>query len=766
MDKYPKAVSKHLTKILLEQMNNSIYKINLKNSFNLGFFFKIKYDNENIPILMTSNQILNEMENNKIDISLNNENKKIEYKEIIYKNNDLVMLTIKEKYIKDINYLELDNSLYEDNTEILYQDESIYIIHLDKIKKDISVSYGLVNYINNFDIKYSCNIQSDIGISPIFNLSNNKIIGIHNCSSILYNQGINMKNLIKEFIKHYKIEKLGNKKYLKTKGDNEIDICIDVDNFKDKEKIYFLDNYEYKDNKGISHFHDNLKELNKINTELYINKIKYDYEKYFVPKNIGEYNIKLKFNINLSNCSYMFAGCDKIKSINFIKFTTKYIKNMKYMFAECKNLRNIDLFLFNTKNVNNLDHIFYECKNLRNLDLSSFNIENVEDVGYMFYGCEKLMNIDFSFLNNENVYDITDMFRGYNNLNFIPFRNKNFTNISTEIINYGCEYVFEFKSVIKTKNKENYLLNKIKSIKYLENKGDLIRLGNKIILFKDEEYYVINLIKINEGNDIKTDYLIIEYDINDVNSFKEAEIFCKKINNIYQNKSIYLIGINFNDKKINIPKIQFENLNNINHISISSNNDKDIKTILNNLSLNLKKFEIPCSNTFKVFILAGVPYVGKTNLIDRIVWNKFESKTMPSTGFDYSSKKIILKSGKEIMLQLWEYDSKEWNRNKVSYNIKYADCLMFLYDVTDKDSFKNLKDYYKSIKKEFEKIKLIYLIGNKIDLIFNNEKERQIRKEEAIKYANENNFIFYETSCKENIGIKEIYSDLIKKIKA
>ena len=35
MDKYPKAVSKHLTKILLEQMNNSIYKINLKNSFNL-----------------------------------------------------------------------------------------------------------------------------------------------------------------------------------------------------------------------------------------------------------------------------------------------------------------------------------------------------------------------------------------------------------------------------------------------------------------------------------------------------------------------------------------------------------------------------------------------------------------------------------------------------------------------------------------------------------------------------------------------------------
>ena len=46
-------------------------------------------------------------------------------------------------------------------------------------------------------------------------------------------------------------------------------------------KIYFLDNYEKEDEKGLKYFHDNLKELNEFNTELYINyKSKYLIFKY------------------------------------------------------------------------------------------------------------------------------------------------------------------------------------------------------------------------------------------------------------------------------------------------------------------------------------------------------------------------------------------------------------------------------------------------------------------------------------------------------
>ena len=37
------------------------------------------------------------------------------------------------------------------------------------------------------------------------------------------------------------------------------------------------------------------------------------YEKYFRPKKEGEYKIELRFNINLTDCSYMFSGCENIK---------------------------------------------------------------------------------------------------------------------------------------------------------------------------------------------------------------------------------------------------------------------------------------------------------------------------------------------------------------------------------------------------------------------------------------------------------------------
>ena len=72
-------------------------------------------------------------------------------------------------------------------------------------------------------------------------------------------------------------------------------------------KYIFLDNYKYVDNKGIEHFHDNLKELNELNTQLYINNNKEKYKKYFELKKEGEYIIKLKFDNNIKDCSHMFA---------------------------------------------------------------------------------------------------------------------------------------------------------------------------------------------------------------------------------------------------------------------------------------------------------------------------------------------------------------------------------------------------------------------------------------------------------------------------
>jgi len=130
-----------------------------------------------------------------------------------------------------------------------------------------------------------------------------------------------------------------------------MDILVKVEKDDINKKIYFLDNfddYDYKNN--IKHSYNHLDKLNNKNTELYINNIKNEYNKYIIPKVEGKYKIKLMFNIFLTGCSYMFAKCNNILQINFICFNTKYIKTMIRMFSHCYNLNNLDLSSFDTKN--------------------------------------------------------------------------------------------------------------------------------------------------------------------------------------------------------------------------------------------------------------------------------------------------------------------------------------------------------------------------------------------------------------------------------
>jgi len=378
MEDYPKSVTKKCTQTILAQMsNNFIYKIQEKDgNFSNGFFCHIKYQSKKIPVAIINKYIIKD---DIINILINNDIKKIKLGKTIIIDDEynISIIEIEKNRDNNINYLELDNSIYENDSELNYYKESIYIINYNN-EKDISVTYGMVDDINKSQLIYTGNIDLNSHGLPIFNLSNNKIIGIHINKSKYYNKGIFFKYI--EMFNKYK---------------NEIDIKIDVKKEYINHKIYFLDNYNEE---------DNFKELNRNNTKLYINNKIYEYKKYFIPEKEEEYNIKLKFNINLNDCSYMFAGCTNIKEIKFISFNTKNVNNMSYMFYNCNNINNLDLYSFNTKNVNNMSYMFYNCYNLNNLDLSSFNTKNVNNIGFIFCGCNNLKDIYSLFYGRNEIY--------------------------------------------------------------------------------------------------------------------------------------------------------------------------------------------------------------------------------------------------------------------------------------------------------------------------------------------------------------------------
>ena len=379
MTDYIKPISKQCTKEISYQMENTFYKLqNNEEKNQIGFFCYIKFGGRDIPVLI-ANYFMEEEEPNEINISINDINKTIELGDVRFKSREynITIIEIKEIERNEINFLKFDDILYEKDREKLYYEDLIYIIHYSN-KDNVFISYSKIDCINESKIIYKSEIDFKNKLAIIFNLSNNKIIGLHKKSLNNYNKGIFFNLIIKGFLTKYK------KKYNK-QFKNSIEILIKVEKDDIKKDIYFLDNkiYDVQEKVYIC-THDNLKELNEDNTELLINNNNYKYKKFFVPEKEGEYNIKLTFKNYLIDCSYMFTGCENIVKINFTNFETKYVKKMNWMFNGCINLKYINLISFDTKNVVDMSFMFLECKNLLDLNLYFFNTKNVTTMRSMF----------------------------------------------------------------------------------------------------------------------------------------------------------------------------------------------------------------------------------------------------------------------------------------------------------------------------------------------------------------------------------------------
>ena len=115
--------------------------------------------------------------------------------------------------------------------------------------------------------------------------------------------------------------------------------------------------------------------------------------------------------------------------------------------------------------------------------------------------------------------------------------------------------------------------------------------------------------------------------------------------------------------------------------------------------------------------------------------------------------KNISVSDRNVRLQIWDTAGQEAFRSITRSYYKNSTCAFIVYDITDKKTFDNVTSWLTECKEMCYKNILIYLIGNKTDL----EDKRQVPKESAKKFAEENNLVFYETSALNGSNIEEIF---------
>ena len=143
-------------------------------------------------------------------------------------------------------------------------------------------------------------------------------------------------------------------------------------------------------------------------------------------------------------------------------------------------------------------------------------------------------------------------------------------------------------------------------------------------------------------------------------------------------------------------------------------------------------------------VLLGNSGVGKTNLINTCVGLEFKKDINSTTTSGFVSKKVI-KDGKEYIINLWDTAGQEIYKSITKIIIKKSKIVLFVYDITDRKSFDDLKEWIKIAKDIIDNEYISAIVGNKSDLFLN----EQINEEEARKFAEQNGMLFQLASAKE-----------------
>ena len=224
-------------------------------------------------------------------------------------------------------------------------------------------------------------------------------------------------------------------------------------------------------------------------TQLYINGIESPVNNSIGSSTSQYYNITMKWNYLLSDCSYMFYGLREIIEIDLTNFdfsnvltmskmfygassitkidlsnsNTSLVNDISYLFYNCTKLNSLNLFNFNTSSVIYMQYMFYECHNLEALNIESFNTENVINMEYMFAGCKKITNLSVSHFNTSKVTYFYYMFKDCILLNSI-----NLSNWELSII-YDMDYMFDNCTSLLSVDLSNLKFTNIYDIDYLND---------------------------------------------------------------------------------------------------------------------------------------------------------------------------------------------------------------------------------------------------------------------------------------------------------
>ena len=160
-------------------------------------------------------------------------------------------------------------------------------------------------------------------------------------------------------------------------------------------------------------------------------------------------------------------------------------------------------------------------------------------------------------------------------------------------------------------------------------------------------------------------------------------------------------------------------------------------------------------------LLIGNSGVGKSCILMRYADNSFTENFFNTIGVDFKIKTITL-NDQVIKMQIWDTAGQDRFRTLTSSYYRGAHGIIIVYDVTNKDSFDNVKQWMQEIEKFASENVNKLLVGNKSDL----EEQRKVTYDEGVELSKKFDIPFLEVSAKNALNVEDTFITMASEIQA
>jgi small GTP-binding protein len=150
--------------------------------------------------------------------------------------------------------------------------------------------------------------------------------------------------------------------------------------------------------------------------------------------------------------------------------------------------------------------------------------------------------------------------------------------------------------------------------------------------------------------------------------------------------------------------------------------------------------------------------VGKTSLVKRFIFDRFDDKYISTIGVKVSRKSLVIPRGDEVVdlnMMLWDLaGSEEFSSVRTSY-LRGASGAILVCDLTRPDTLSALSQYVDDLRTVNRHVQLV-IAANKADL----EAERELDDEQIAVIAASLGAPFFLTSAKTGFAVNDMFRTL------